>query len=127
MARWVKENSNPLQNQVGDCVIRAIAKATGKTWDETYVALMLQGFQDKNWPSANAVWGRYLKRIGFKRNVIPDSCQDCYTVEQFCEDHQQGRFVLALQSHVVAVIDGQYFDTWDSGQEIPIYYWERTE
>ena len=21
--------------------------------------------------------------------------------------------------------DGFYWDTWDSGQEIPIYYWER--
>lgn len=127
MARWVKENSNPLQNQVGDCVIRAIAKATGKTWDETYVALMLQGFQDKNWPSANAVWGKYLQRIGYRRKVVPDSCPDCYTVEQFCEDHQEGTYVLALQAHAVAVIDGRYIDSWDAGQEPVVYYWERSE
>ena len=22
---------------------------------------------------------------------------------------------------------GDYFDTWDSGQEVPIYYWKKEE
>ena len=48
-----------------------------------------------------------------------------YTVEEFSADHQNGVFVLGLDGHVVTVVDGFYWDTWDSGQEIPIYYWER--
>ena len=28
-----------------------------------------------------------------------------------------------ISGHVVAVIDGNYYDTWDSGDKIPIYYW----
>lgn len=31
-------NPNPEGKQVGDCTVRAIAKATGKSWDETYVS-----------------------------------------------------------------------------------------
>jgi len=31
-------------------------------------------------PSANRVWMAYLKKIGFKKYLIPDTCPDCYTV-----------------------------------------------
>lgn len=36
-----------------------------------------------------------------------------------------GRCVLAIDGHVVCVVDGFYFDSWDSCGEIPIYYWAR--
>lgn len=121
MARWINENLNPRGKHVGDCVVRAIAKATGQSWDDTYTALCLQGYQDKDLLSSNSVWGRYLQSIGFQRRIAPDAC----TVEQFCADHPSGTYVLALQSHVVAAISGCYIDSWDSGQEPLIYYWER--
>jgi hypothetical protein len=78
-------------------------------------------------PSANHVWGKYLRNKGFERKVIPDSCPDCYTVKDFCDDHPKGTYILAISGHVVTVIDGAYYDTWDSGDEIPIYYWQRKE
>ena len=31
------------------------------------------------------------------------------------------------QSHVVCVEDGKYFDSWDSGNEIPLFYWEKED
>lgn len=79
----------------------------------------------KDMPSSNAVWGEYLKRNGFTRHIIPDTCPSCYTVGAFCEDHPYGAYMLATGTHVVAVIDGNYIDTWDSGNEIPIYYWKK--
>ena len=42
-------------------------------------------------------------------------------------DNPEGVYVVGLDSHVVAVIDGIYIDTWDSGNEIPIYYWKEIE
>lgn len=36
---WIEAQINPLGKLVGDCVIRAIAIATGMTWDETYIVL----------------------------------------------------------------------------------------
>lgn len=32
---------------------------------------------------------------------------------------------ILIDGHVVCVQDGYYYDSWDSGNEIPIYYWER--
>ena len=78
-------------------------------------------------PSSNHVWGAYLMSKGFERHIIPNTCPDCYTVKDFCEEHPEGTYILATGSHVVAVIDGDYYDTWDSGDEIPIYFWEEAQ
>lgn len=76
----------------------------------------------KDMPSSNAVWGAYLKSLGFKRYIIPNECPDCYTVSDFAKEHSSGVYILATGTHVVTVKDGDYYDTWDSGKEIPIYY-----
>jgi hypothetical protein len=76
-------------------------------------------------PHANVVWGEYLYKQGFRKGAIPDTCPNCYTVRAFCADNPIGTFLLATGSHVIAVIDGNYYDTWDSGNEVPIYYWRK--
>lgn len=120
-------NPNPYGKSVGDCVVRAISKVTKQSWDDTYWGVCWAGFYEGNMPSGNDVWGAYLKSLGFRKYVIPDTCPDCYTVKDFCIDHPIGVFVLATGSHVVAVVNGTYYDSWDSGEEVPIYYWkERT-
>ena len=120
-------NANPDRKQVGDCVIRAVSAALGQDWETTYAEIALEGYQLCDMPSANHVWGAYLRRKGFTRNIIPDECPDCYSVADFCRDHPNGTYILSLQGHVVAVIDGDYYDTWDSGSRIPLYYWQRKE
>lgn len=120
-------NANPDRKQVGDCVIRAVSAALGQDWETTYAEIALEGYQLCDMPSANHVWGAYLRRRGFTRNIIPDECPDCYSVADFCRDHPNGTYILSLQGHVVAVIDGDYYDTWDSGSRIPLYYWQRKE
>ena len=42
-------------------------------------------------------------------------------------DNPEGKYLLATGTHVVTVIDGDYYDTWDSGDEIPIYYFTKEE
>ena len=76
-------------------------------------------------PSANRVWGQFLKDKGFRKVQIPDVCPECYTVREFCRDNPRGIYVLGTGEHVVCVRNGDYFDSWDSGMEIPIYYFER--
>lgn len=107
--------------------MRAISKALGQDWETTYAELALMGFCLCDMPSANHVWGAYLKSKGFARRIIPDECPDCYTVEDFCRDNPEGTYILAINGHVVCVCDGSYYDTWDSGHEIPIYYWKRKD
>lgn len=121
---WKEFNPNPNNARVGDCVIRAISKALNKSWKEIYLDLCIYGLILSDMPSANHVWGSYLKDKGFKRYILPDSCPNCYTVKDFCNDHKQGTYILALNGHVICSNDGNYYDTWDSGDEVPIYYWK---
>ena len=124
---WKEYNPNPDNKRAGDCVIRAITKILGISWEEAYLGVALQGFVEKDMPSINHVWGSYLKHKGFKRHIIPNTCPDCYTVREFTKEHQKGKYILATGSHTIAVENGCYFDTWDSGDEVPIYYFERGE
>lgn len=118
-------NVNPIHKRADDCTVRAISKALGKTWEDVYVDLCLQGLKYYDMPSSNQVWGSYLKDNGYTRKIIPDTCPDCYTVSEFAKDNPKGTFILALHGHVVAVVDGVYYDTWDSGDRVPIYYWQK--
>ena len=122
---YVQYNPNPYHKRVDDCVIRGIAKVLGKDWNTVYLGVAMQGFTSKNMPSSNAVWGEYLRRNGFRRYAIPNSCPSCYTVADFADEHPKGRYILATGSHVIAVVDGDYYDTWDSGEEVPVYFFER--
>ena len=121
---YIKSNINPQNKQVGDCVIRAISTALNQEWERTYIELAIQGFMMSDMPSSDSVWNEYLKAKGLKRYIVPDTCPNCYTVRQFADEHPTGIYVVFVGQHVVAVVDGDYIDTWDSGDRVPIYYWE---
>lgn len=122
---YVNYNPNPLGKNVGDCVIRCLTLALPQTWQGAYVQLCVKGLKMFDMPSANHVWGALLKEHGYSRHALPNECPDCYTIREFCQDHPQGHFVVATGTHVVMVINGDYLDSWDSGDETPLYYFER--
>ena len=126
---FVYYNPNPQDGHVGDCVIRAVTKATDSTWEDTYMKIVVYGYMMSDMPSANRVWRQYLKDNGFKKYLVPDTCPDCYTVQDFCSDHPTGIYILGIDGyksgHVVAVVSGNYYDTWDSGQEFVNFYWRK--
>lgn len=124
---YVYFNPNPQNQRVGDCAVRAVCKALGKTWEDAYTGLCAEGFNYGDMPSSNYVWGMMIRHFGFEQKMIPSICPKCTTVSRFAEDHPKGRYVLACQNHVVAVVDGNYYDSWDSGDEIILYYFEREE
>lgn len=119
-------NPNPTNKSVGDCPVRALSKALGYSWDKTFAGLVLKGFCLGDMPNADSVWGPYLRDHGFTRHLIPDEYPDCYTVAEFAADHPCGTFILSMPGrHVLCVQDGQWFDSWDSGGEVPVYYWTK--
>lgn len=119
---FIQYNPNPLHKRDGDCTVRALAKALDQTWDETYLGIVLKGFEMKDMPSGNAVWGHYLRDKGFTRHAIPADA-GIYTVADFASDHPQGTYILAMDGHVVCVADGNWYDSWNSEHELPVYYW----
>ena len=124
---YIEYNPNPQGRETGDCVIRAIACATGKEWDAIYMELSVKGLQLAAWGDTNIVWEDYLKENGFLRQVIPNYCPACYSIEEFANDHPKGTFIVATGTHVVCVKDGNWYDSYDSGKMVPSYYFYREE
>ena len=122
---YIFNNPNPSKKLVGDCVIRGISMLTGKKWKDIHVELCLQSYMMDDIPSSNSVWGSYLYKKGYRQHVIPDTCPNCYSVKKFCLDYPKGSYLLTTGTHVVFVKNGNYYDTWDSGDEVPISYWRK--
>lgn len=126
---WIEYNPNPYGKNVGDCGIRAISKATNQDWQGAYAELSVNGAVMGDMPNANSVLGACLRKHGYRRKIIPDDCPDCfsYTVKDFCQDHPHGEFVLIIPNHIVAVKDGNHYDSFDSSNETVIYFYEKVE
>ena len=121
---FIEYNPNPTGRKVGDCAVRAVAKALRIDWGTAYPAIMKNGYYMGDMPSSDSVWGAVLRQNGFVRKTIPNTCPDCYTAADFAKDHPQGTYVLGFGGHVATIKDGDLFDSWDSSDEIPQFYWE---
>ena len=112
---YIKYNPNPNNSRVGDCVIRAIAKAENISWDKIYLDLCVYGLMCSDLPISNNVWGRFLNDRNYKYFSVPNTCPFCYSVKDFCKDNPNGTFVLGTGKHAICIIDGNYYDSWDRG------------
>lgn len=125
MNRWSWYNPSPTGRNVGDCAVRAVAKALGTDWETAFALIANNAFQMGDMPSSNSVWGSVLRQNGFMRTGLPQTCPDCYTAEEFAAEHPKGIYVLGFGNHVATIIDGIIYDSWDSSKEIPQYYWHK--
>ena len=119
---YIHYNANPSGKATGDCVVRAIATITGKSWSRVYTELYEYGLWMYDMMDTNTVWHKYLKDHGFAIFAIDDPCM---TVDEFCRVHPYGEYLLGTGKHLLAVIDGDYIDAWDSGMEQPVFYWRK--
>lgn len=124
---WIKYNPNPYGRSVGDCVVRAVAKALDTDWDTAYLLVTAKGFVTGDMPSSDSILGSVLRQNGFYREAIPNHCPDCYTAEDFAADNPHGVYVLGFGGHVATIVDGNLYDSWDSSKEIPAYIWYKRE
>lgn len=124
---YIEFNPNPTGRRVGDCAIRAVSAALGVDWETAFNLIADMAFAMGDMPSSDAVWGAVLRQHGFYRAVVPNSCPDCFTAEDFARANPQGVYVLGFGGHVATIRDGNLFDSWDSSQELPQFYWYRKE
>lgn len=124
---FIQTNPNPRYKMVGDCVVRALSIYFNEDWTSIFMDLCILAGKEGDMPSSNVVWGKYLQNRGLKRKFIPEECPLCYTIEDFCREYPKGKYILGTGNHVVAVIDGNYYDAWNSGHKNPFYYWSKGE
>lgn len=94
-------------------------------WNTAHKALCDLSGDMADMPSADRVFEEYMRCIGFSKKRLIDRCPNCYTVEDFASDHPSGVYILGPHEHVVAVVNGDWYDSWNSGKTIPTYYFRR--
>ena len=124
---WIEFNPNPVGIRTEDCAPRAIAAALDTDWETAHLMLDASALEMGLMPSNKAVMAAVLRKQGFMREVIPNTCPDCYTVHDFAREHPEGIYVLGCGDHVVTIINGGIMDTWDSSREVPLMYWYKQE
>lgn len=123
---YIGYNPNPVRSDpVGDCAVRAVAKALDITWEDAYAKLSASGFLMGDILNSDAVLAAVLRSNGFRRGTVDNDCPDCYTVADFAEDNKEGIYVVKSDNHVATIIDGNLFDSWDSSNRVPLWYWEK--
>lgn len=118
-------NPNPVYRRTEDCVIRAIAKAFDVDWLTSYDMITAEGRKRYDIPMANHVWIRFLEDHGYRMFPIPYTCPDCYSVREFAADHPLGEYVVGDGSHVLVVDNGDWYDSWNSGDMSPTFYLQK--
>lgn len=125
MSRYRYYNPNPIKSDASDCVVRALCRVTGMPWQEQFLDLAEKSLELGDMPSINTVWIAYLRDLGFEKAIIPNTCPDCYTIEDFCIDNPVGTYIVGTGSHVCTCVDGFAYDSWDSTRQVPIFYLRR--
>lgn len=120
---YVFYNPNPKDKRTGDCAVRALSKALDMSWQEAKLLLDAYSMDEAEVETSDLVWGRILSEHGFVMQSL--YCNDGCTLEGFCQTHPKGVYVVKLPNHVVCVVDGCYHDSWDSGNEVPLYCWRK--
>ena len=121
-------NPNPMKKTTGDCVVRAMCKATGREWDDVYRELFVIGFELKVMPNSDEAWKAFLIQNGFIYHKIPvKKGSKRPKVNEFAKNNKQGTYVLRVANHLVTCQEGYYYDLWDSGSCALYGYWEKPE
>ena len=119
-------NENPKDRRTDDCVVRAIATATGQSWDKTLMGLTQCALKHKYMIHCPELYGKYLKELGWVKQKQPKKSNNKkYKASEFLQNFK-GTAVANLGTfHVACLKDGQVWDIWDSSNEIVGNYWTK--
>lgn len=121
---WQYYNPNPAGRKIGDCTTRALACAlTGDDWLSAFAMQVAEAVLRYDETDADLVLAAVLRREGWGRSLVDDDT----TVANFATAHPHGVYILCPAGHVVCVAGGDWYDTFDSGDLVPIYFWERVK
>lgn len=121
------ENVNPKNKFGGDCVVRAVARALGQSWETTVREMTELGIKMGFVLNDKHVYDKYLVSKGFVKCKEPrDVCNRKLDVKDWIimEQIARGKIVANVGSHhVTCIIDGVVHDIWNCSKDTMHVYW----
>lgn len=111
-------NANPLNNDVADCTVRAISLAENISWDDAY----------KKLSRLARLRGQMMDNVEFIENYLDErysrQCHYSKTIREFAYEHPSGIYLCTMNGHIVCVIDGCVYDTFNSLNRVMRCAWK---
>lgn len=107
-------NPHPRGLSTDDCVKRAIVVVTGMDYSKVQRELN----EYKRITGANSF--NSIKNLQYAEDVLQAkkiTFHSRLNAEEFCKSHARGRFILDMDEHWSACIDGCIYDTWNCSKE----------
>ncbi len=121
-------NPNPSKKETGDCVVRALCKATDKDWFTVYDELVALGRELHAMPNSDDVWKYYVENnpAFIEHTIRIKKGMKRPTPETFLrkQEHKKGRYLFNMANHLLTADEGYYHDIWESGDRAIYKYWE---
>lgn len=110
----------------GDCVIRALTKALEMEWKAVFNELVPYAIEMQAMPNNKVCYEKYIadKWLVWYGCKAKKGCKR-QTVSTFTKSHKSGVYILRVAHHLVTVVDGNYYDTWDCGDKAVYGYWTK--
>lgn len=123
-SKWVEYQPNPQKYVTGDCTIRAYTKTENMSWEDAYDMASNAGMEVAALPDDPKVVEKMLtEKLGYTKYKYTKD-ERC-TLNEFAIAHPFGTYICKMRRHVVAVVDGFYYDSWDSGEKKVTEYYEK--
>jgi hypothetical protein len=117
-------NAHPKGLITTDCVVRAIATATGSDYMETRRELNRRK-RELGYTSYKDTKFLYDYFKGYPRLIFkPVKGEPRIKGSDFTELHPKGSYILKMAGHITACVDGIILDTWDCSYRSVYTAWE---
>ena len=111
-------NNNALGLYENDCSVRAIATATGNTWDDTY----------KHLSNLARLQGTMMDDKDFIRNYLDERYERIYdiprTVGEVAGAYPDNILLITMSAHITCSKYGVIYDSFDCRDRITEYCWK---
>jgi hypothetical protein len=109
----------------GDCVIRAICKATGLSWEKAFITMCKAALEVHDMPNCRLGETAGLKKLGFVKgeSLKPNRGEHWPTVDEMAKRYSDKIILCNCVGHIVCCMNGHYYDTWDCGGYTTRSYW----
>lgn len=117
-------NHNPSNKKTVDCVVRAIAGASGKSWEEVFDGLVVHARRIHTMPNGKECYEAYLKEIGYTKHSIPKAKrgEKRMTAKQLAE---RADAIIQQANHFVYSKEGHVVDIWNSENRTVYSYYTK--
>lgn len=124
--KYVKYNANSTGRNTGDCVVRSLSLAYNMSYSDTHKELTQLAGHGRPY-NVESVYTQFISNHGLQLTV---SQRDKVTLAEFCDSYGQSGTYLVITSdsyggrgdHIVCVIDGTVYDSWDSSKCYVVRY-----